>query len=298
MLGPVIFSLFINDLALSINSGTLVLYADDSTIIVSGKTMDELESNLNKVCDEFSMWCNRNRLIINSAKTVAMQFYNRRCTNDMQILVNGATINFQESTKVLGVMVDANMGWKSHIEYVCGRLKSCFFVLLQLKQFLDLSTLKNIYYALAYSVISYNIGLWGAATSSNRVLILQKRLLRLIFNIGPRESCRPIFKDHNILTVPAIYIYKTIYYVRRNVTLHAVGELHNYSTRHGNHIRTEQHRTSMYKKNPTYAGMYLYNYLPGYIKQESEFGKFTKELKKFLLSNVFYSVDEYLSLKH
>ncbi|KAJ8909787.1 hypothetical protein NQ315_011197 [Exocentrus adspersus] len=56
-----------------------------------------------------------------------------------------------------------------------------------------------------YSHLSYNIVIWGRAASVNRVFILQKRIIRLIFGIPPRQSCRDCFIRNKILTLPSIY---------------------------------------------------------------------------------------------
>ena len=72
VLGPCLFSLYTNDMPASVVSGTLYLYADDSTIYSVGSTVDEACSLLNKALDELNKWCMANSLTPHSTKCEAM----------------------------------------------------------------------------------------------------------------------------------------------------------------------------------------------------------------------------------
>ncbi|CAB4024976.1 Hypothetical predicted protein, partial [Paramuricea clavata] len=72
ILGPLLFIVFINDLPLSIPHGDIDMYADDSTITTSAKTINQLNENLNQAMDEVSNWCNDNKMMPNTDKTKCM----------------------------------------------------------------------------------------------------------------------------------------------------------------------------------------------------------------------------------
>ncbi len=67
ILGPLLFFTFMNDLPLDIES-PLDMYADDSTIHVTGKTIEDLESKLNIDLKNVQIWCQKNRLAVNAEK--------------------------------------------------------------------------------------------------------------------------------------------------------------------------------------------------------------------------------------
>lgn len=73
-----------------------------------------------------------------------------------------------------------------------------------------------MYYGLVYSALSYIIMLWGNSTEVNRVFILKKPILRLIFRTAPRSSCRRAFFENEILTLASIFIYRCQVYVEEN----------------------------------------------------------------------------------
>ena len=68
-LGPLLFSIYVNSLPNSVKDGIIDMYADDTTLTVSGKHVNEIEEKLtNSVCQVMD-WINANRLVLNVDKT-------------------------------------------------------------------------------------------------------------------------------------------------------------------------------------------------------------------------------------
>jgi hypothetical protein len=74
ILGPVPFSLYINDLPLNIMGSKTVLSADDTNILVSEANMNNLQYKLKNVMNELKTWFTLNSPVINVEKTLAMSF--------------------------------------------------------------------------------------------------------------------------------------------------------------------------------------------------------------------------------
>ena len=62
VLGPTLFTLYTSDLVASIHSGSVYMYADDTTVYCIGKTIDEVSAALNQSLEELYAWCVKNRL--------------------------------------------------------------------------------------------------------------------------------------------------------------------------------------------------------------------------------------------
>ena len=77
---------------------------------------------------------------------------------------------------------------------MAAKLCSACYVLRNLIHIVPQTTLRIIYYAHIHSILSYGIIFWGNFTNVNKLFILQKRIVRIISNIGPRDSCRQAFK--------------------------------------------------------------------------------------------------------
>ncbi len=102
-----------NDLPLYINS-LLDMYADDSTIHVTGKTIEELESKLNIDLKNVQIWCQKNRVAVNAKKTKVMQVttYQRETqlqTSEIKVNFNNTMLENVNSEKLFGVIIDKHL---------------------------------------------------------------------------------------------------------------------------------------------------------------------------------------------
>jgi hypothetical protein len=75
ILGPLLFLVYINDLPLNIKEAKLVLYADDTNILVDGKDEEDLQAQIFSIIKQLEVWFFNNDLIVNTIKTVAMTFH-------------------------------------------------------------------------------------------------------------------------------------------------------------------------------------------------------------------------------
>nr|CAH7747027.1 unnamed protein product [Callosobruchus chinensis] len=155
VLDPLLFLLYVNDLPKCISSGAVIMFADDTTITVSGYALNDLQSNINIAMHEFSSWCQRNRLILNENKIVMINYAMQRQIPSDFILLNNFQIS--ESVKLLGTYFDCKLSFVEHINCVTKQLNKAFYVILQLKDTLNCTTLLNVYYAYVYSHMQYNI---------------------------------------------------------------------------------------------------------------------------------------------
>ena len=72
ILGPLLFSLYINDLPVAISNSQVSLYADDTELHMCCDNIIELQSKVQSDLDALSQWLSSNHLRINSGKTVMM----------------------------------------------------------------------------------------------------------------------------------------------------------------------------------------------------------------------------------
>ena len=216
ILGPILFVIFANDLALHLNCVNNILvccYADDTNILVKSDNVDELLIKCNAIYREIVVWSNNNKLIINKNKTTIIHFRSIRST---QHLENICGISCSNSTKMLGVTIDCHLNWSEHISNTCSKLQKCCYSLRFLKNHCSKHVLLRIYHANFHSLLRFNILNWGTCASSSRILILQKRAIRIICGIRPRDSCKPFFKELRVLTVTDTYVYEVCCYVFKN----------------------------------------------------------------------------------
>ena len=100
--------------------------------------------------------------------------------------------------KYLGVLIDENLSWKYHIAHIASKISKTIGIIASLRHFVPLNTLHHIYISLIQPYLLYGIVAWGAAAKTyngNKIFILQKRALRLMF-----------FGDYDSHAVPSAVI--------------------------------------------------------------------------------------------
>ena len=217
-----------------------------------------------------------------------MNFHARRSV-DPDVMGDCA---LSHGTTFLGIHLDNKLSFDTHIEHVCKNLNKSYFALLKLKASLEHDAMLDAYYALCHSRISYGCLLWGRAREWQRVFISQKRIVRLLFGLPSRESCREYFKQHSILTFPSLYVLKAVLYVRQNYDSFPKHVRH-YNTRDVG-LPLVRHRTALFQKSPRYDFVKLYNKLPGSIAEITDFKHFKRKVKQLLIGGGYYSRQEYL----
>ena len=130
---------------------------------------------------------------------------------------NNKLISEERYIKYLGILIDSTLSWKVQISSLCKKMSRTIGIMYKLKSFVPSQIMKNIYYSLVYSHITYTIEVWGSAfkTEIHKVLVLQKRAIRLItrnenttFIPGPLAPSNPIFRKIGTLKVFDIYKYQ------------------------------------------------------------------------------------------
>lgn len=293
VLGPVLYILLTNDFPSYLkNYCEMVMYADDTALIVASKNKEQLDVDSYIAFNMAKQYCLFNDLVLNASKT--QQLIITPTQNCHEGLPEVDTI---ASGKYLGIIIDQNLSWEPHVNRLCNKLNSSLYVVRRIKQITSPQVAMTAYYSLFESHLRYGLIAWGGTTATNlqRVLIIQKRTIRSLTGLGPLDTCRAAFKELGILTVIGLYIHETILNALK--TGHTrTGDRHAYDTRHGRNFLLDQHHLSLTEKKPSYRGALFFNTLPDYLKRLPERELFPP-LKTWLLQRPFYSVQEFLQWK-
>ncbi|KAJ8715498.1 hypothetical protein PYW07_009980 [Mythimna separata] len=298
VLGPLLFLLYINDLPRHIFH-PMVLFADDSTSIVSCVNKESYVNDINDTISSLITWLNNNNLVINLQKTKIMHFHQRIHMGDMDINFNSQTIEKVNKTKFLGILIDNQLTWKPHAEDICKRLSTAAFMLHNLSKKVNIPTILVAYHGLVISILRFGIIFWGHCSDRESIFKVQKRCLRAIFGLKMTDSCVPIFKSHTLLTFPCLYILEIAIFVATNRSLFpTLIETRKRNTamrsQYQNLLSTGVFKTSLLKKNVLCMAPLVYNKIPDRIKN-LPLQKFKKCLTELLVNKCYYSVQEFLN---
>lgn len=301
ILGPFLFLAYINDLPFMMaNSTDMILFADDTSLIFKTDRKSLNVSNLNNSLNVLSDWFATNNLLLNAAKTKCLKFtlQKARSQSDLNVMLDGNKLDFIKETVFLGITLDDKLQWGAHISALSRRLSSAHAAVRRIRQLTDVPTAKLVYHAYFHSIMSYGILLWGAAADVESVFILQKRAVRAVYCMGPRESLRETFKEINILTLPSVYIMENLMFVRKNLHNFSVNsDFHNINTRNKNKLVVPRFRLS--KTNAkSFLGnsIRFYNKLPDTITS-LPLNKFKNTVKSMLVKKAYYKISDYINDK-
>jgi hypothetical protein len=115
----------------------------------------------------------------------------------------------------------------------------------------------------------------------------------------PKDSCKEMFSKLGILILDSQYIFSIIMFVVKHKDLFTINmDLHKINTCQKSDLHVPLVSLTKVQKGVYYSGITLFNSLPRNIKQVAhDIDKFKHKLKKFLIVNSFYSVDEYFDWK-
>jgi len=126
---------------------------------------------------------------------------------EASIAYNNSFISCSTSTKFLGVIIENTLSWKAHIDHLLPKLCMACYSVRTVKPFMCQENQKSIYYSHFHSFMTYGIIFWGNSTHSIHVFQLQKRVIRIITESRPRDSCRQLFKKLGTLPLMSQYIF-------------------------------------------------------------------------------------------
>ena len=130
ILGPLLFSIYINDLPYHLPRSKCNLYADDTAISIKGDSVDDVVVKLNTQLEIVFEWFKYNKLSLNLTKTKYMTFGTRTKVSKMpsiELKIGNWIISRVQEFKYLGVILDSSLTFNNHVQYIrtktIGKLK-------------------------------------------------------------------------------------------------------------------------------------------------------------------------------
>ena len=316
VLGPLLFLIYINDIHRSSDKFNFHLFADDTNLLYSDKNPKTLEYIVNTEFAKVYDWLQANKLAMNFKKSNFVMFYPYQKNLNYQISVSifdkkvgkYFSLERKEYLKYLGVLFDEHLTWKHHIDYVASKISKTVGIIARLRHFVPFQVVTSIYRSLILPYLSYGITIWGNTSQIflKKLLVLQKRVLRIMHFANNRDHAVPFFKNTTNLPVNMLYfesVSKLMYDVNndlapKNITdlFTQVATVHTYGTRAsiaGNY-QIKYSRTTLQKNAFSRVGAKIWNSLPKYIRNLKR-KEFAKEMHTLLL-NILNNEDDYLEV--
>ena len=147
LLGILLFQLIINDMFHCLKFSTSILYADDTTLIVSGSSLKFVKSKMQSALNSLQSWLPLNKLKLNVKKTKCMLLHKDGLTSNIHLMVDEQTIELVTSFKFLGIIIDNTLSFNLHFTELHSKLLKATFLIRHLSKLLTFVGLKSLYYA-------------------------------------------------------------------------------------------------------------------------------------------------------
>ena len=300
ILGPLLFIVYINDLAKVSELIKLILFADDSSTHAAHSELENLQSIMTTELEKIASWLTENKLTLNISKTKAMiicprqKLYDKKSVN---IKLLGEKINLVSSLKFLGVIIDEHLTWNLHIQNLCGKISRSVGMMRRLQRFLNLSSLKTLYHSFVLPYLNYANTVWSHTSYNNinRLKIVQKRAVRLITAAKLTDHSKPLFLSLKILPIEKLILYNEmtlVFKIMHNIVHYEIdkvvlnADVHCHNTRSANKLHVRYNRTNLAKNSFLNVARFHWEALPEHLREVKTFNSFKQKLKFHYLNEL------------
>lgn len=176
-------------------------------------------------------WLNSNKLSLNASKSNFVIFHPYQ-----HKLYREVNLKILDNNSEQLVSLERN-------NYISTKISKGISIVARLRHLVLLTTLINIYRSLIEPYISYGLVAWGQAANThlNKIVILQKRVLRLMYFSDYTSHSAPLFSRSGILPIKMLYfklVASLLHDIKNRCAPPNISELfthseqvHSYSTR-------------------------------------------------------------------
>jgi len=253
ILGPLLFILYINDFPNVCSEASTLLYADDTAVFFQSDNDNELQNMLDSNLPAISKWFQINKLSLNTNKTFFQYYSVSGQTVNIRVNINNTDIKHSETVKYLGMFIDTDLKWKSHIDHIAATISRNIGIMNRSRFFLGREHLSLLYNSLVLPYLNYCCLIWGHSSQSltNKLSILQKKAMRIIDNQSRIAHSNPIFVKLKLLKLKDIAKQQSIILMHSVITQQAptlIRSIFNLSPANHRESRVIRHFNEMFTR--------------------------------------------------
>ena len=159
ILGPVLFTIYINNILTALGDSCKAhLYADDTIIYCTADSLESANLKLQHAFDHLQRAFKELKLVLNASKTKVMFFTKSRNidVNSFQIsLSNGSILERVKEYKYLGLWIDEKLTFKHHVDILSSKLRQKIGFLYRNRSNFPPSCRKRVIESVFMSVLDY-----------------------------------------------------------------------------------------------------------------------------------------------
>lgn len=277
-LGPLLYSIFTNDLPLCVKNVETVMYADDTTLYCAAMSEQSVIKTLRYALIDINDWVESNKLVLNLSKTKSIVLGTQyKLANNPQLNLSMKNINIEQVNmiKLLGLTIDSSLSWSSHINNMITKIGKGICMTRKCLTFITPSIIKSVTHSLVLTHLEYCPVIWSSASKSNmkKLQVAQNKVARLVLGCSYRTNIKYMHERLNWLTVKQKVSLHLAMFLRNILSTSLPYSLaqqlqltaeHGYSTRGATagHLTLPAHNTNFRKRTIMHRSIVLWNSFP------------------------------------
>ena len=295
ILGPVLFTLYVNELLSIPNHCQSMGYVDDTKLLLAlppNQTADAV-SMLNDDLREITKWCCRNSLLLNPDKTKLLVIGVPQLTKTLPTLsvtLMGKKIEPVTTAKDLGVYIDKSLNYNDHINKISS---SCIYKLMMINRIsylLDRESLLLLIHSFVFNKLLYCSSVWSNTSKKNikKLQLLQNFAARIVLGLRKYDHISDGLKTLGWLDInqklrfnDCVMMYKCLNksapaYLSQRFKKRS--QIHSRTTRNCNDLELSKCRLATGQRSFSFRGAKIWNELPKSIRDATSLNTFKKNL--------------------
>ena len=286
VLGPLLFLIYINDIAAAFKNAEPKLFADDTNIFIFHKNKSTLFNIAKTELASLENWLLANKLSLSIGinKETKFSFFtpnkNIKESDLPDLELFGQKIPQTDHVKYLGVLLDDCLTFKKHITKLCDKLKQYSGVFYLLRHNLPKPCLRTLYFTFIYNNLYYCAEIYGNTTPSylHPLQMTQNEALRALQFKNRFYPINEMHKEFQILKVADVVEYKISKLIHSLLTgspklpevlkklIIPTNTVHNRITRNRYQIYSKREKKAIGKRQLKCQPSQTWNKYPEYIK--------------------------------
>lgn len=301
VLGPNLFILYINDIVKYVNKCNIQMFADDTLIYIVGDDVNDIMSILNEELNVLNKWLTDNNLRLNINKTKYMIIKSKHnpldVNNNVVLSINGSDIEKVSEIKYLGVIIDQNLTFSRHAEFIRNKVAKKINFLGRIGKNLNQYAKRTVYNSIIHSHFHYCSTILFLFNESEFSVLQKKQnlALRIILHCNRYTNIKQMLDNVEVLSVKQTVILNTMTFIYKmlngflpeHLLEHCVfvRDIHHHDTRNQNNFYIAMVRTNYGQKDLFHNGLKMYNDLPDSVKDSASIMSFRKNCKIHVRNN-------------
>ena len=322
VIGPLLYSIYVNEMSEIMtrddcrnvshlkndklfgesckNCGSLSMYADDATLVISNKFRKDNQARISQLLDKMKIFLSENRLHLNVGKTKILECMlpqKRGKTPgtppSLSVEVepgHSKEIEDAGQLRILGINIQGNLSWWSHLESgskaLLPRVRRALGALMHIGRYMPMKTRKTLANGLILSQLHYAIPVWGLGTDNQirRAQVILNKTARWVTGSRRRTRIKKLMEDTNWLTIKetailqgCIFMWKLLHLDRPGHLRERVGLLDEWK------IREDRPRLKFTSKCLKWKITTIWNQLEDTTRNETILPKFKKAVRCWII---------------